>query len=101
MFLDYDLKTELVDHLSNGVGNLWLFEGVINSYGSFLGFSLLLPQFLNFAIGGDNRFGMVLETNIGLSVCAIFLILAYVLVWVIPAKAKYYIVRAHPEYNLV
>jgi len=84
---------------------LWLFEGIINSYGSFLGFSYLIPQVLNFAIGGGNRLEGVLETNIGLLLCvilmAVSLLLAYVLLRVIPAKAKYYIAKEHPEYNLV
>jgi len=84
---------------------LWLFEEVINNYGSFLGFSFLIPQVLSFAIGGGNRLEGVLETDIGLSICAILmavsLLLAYVLFRVIPAKAKYYITKEHPEYNLV
>ena len=83
---------------------LWLFEEVINNYGSFLGFSFLIPQVLNFVLGGGNRLEWVLETNIGLSICSIlmviFLLLAYVLLKVIPAKAKYYISKEHPEYNL-
>lgn len=102
--LVYIRRNNLEKRKSHGE-KLWLFEEIINSYGSFLGFSFLIPQVLNYLIGGNNRLEWVLNTNVGLLVSAtliaVFLLLAYVLIWVIPTKAKCYIAQEHPEYNLI
>lgn len=105
VFLIQIIKRKLtLSRQNDKAKKIWLFEEVINNYGSFLGFSFLLPQVLNFSIGGISPLGSIIVTNTGLSICAvliaIFLLLVYVLIWVIPDKAKFYISKEHPEYNL-
>jgi len=81
-----------------------VFEEVISSYGqTFFFFQLLLhvPQFL---IRTD-RLNSILNSFIGSiavsAILVVFFLMMYSMLYVIPSKAKEYIAKAHPEYNLV
>ena len=80
----------------------WMFEEIIASYGhtiALLQLSIHLPQFIN------KTRDSIIHTQLGLmfvSVILVFFLLAmYVILFVIPSKAKEHIMTAHPEYGLV
>ena len=81
----------------------WMFEEIIASYGhtiALLQLSIHLPQFLI-----NKTRDSIIHTQLGLmfvSVILVFFLLAmYVILFVIPSKAKEHIMTAHPEYGLV
>ena len=81
----------------------WMFEEIIASYGhtiALLQLSIHLPQFLI-----NKTRDSIIHTQLGLmfvSVILVFFLLAmYVILFVIPSKAKEHIMAAHPEYGLV
>lgn len=84
---------------------LWMFEEVIASYGqSFVLFQLVvhLPQLLTNTSSFSQSF---LNSTIGLVVVSgilvLFLLTMFIMIFVIPSKAKAHIIAAHPEYDLV
>ena len=81
----------------------WMFEEIIASYGhtiALLQLSIHLPQFLI-----NKTRDSIIHSQLGLmfvSVILVFFLLAmYVILFVIPSKAKEHIMAAHPEYGLV
>ena len=81
----------------------WMFEEIIASYGhtiALLQLSIHLPQFLI-----NKTRDSIIHTQLGLmfvSVILVFFLLAmYVILFVIPSKAKEHIMAVHPEYGLV
>ncbi len=90
--------------LKRGRQKLWMFEEVIYSHGQ----SFTLFQILVFMPQHFLRPGFLLKImnyTVGVVflsvVLTLFLIGVYVIVHVIPSKAKEHIANVHPEYNLV
>ncbi|MGB1269935.1 MAG: hypothetical protein ACPG45_09365 [Flavobacteriaceae bacterium] len=83
---------------------LWMFEEVIYSYGqSFTLFQILVffpPHFLS-----PKFLVKIMNYTVGMMVLSVvltlFLIGVYVIIKIIPSKAREYISNAHPEYHLV
>ncbi len=83
----------------------WMFEEIIASYGHTIALfqlSIHLPQLL---ITKSSFIQNFIHTQLGLMVVSailvFFLLAMYVMLFVIPSKAKEHIMAAHPEYGLV
>jgi len=90
--------------LKKNDGKIWMFEEIIYSYGqSVLIFQLFVhvPQFLTRTDSLSN----ILNTSEGAiivsAIIVVFLLMMYIMLYVIPSKAREHIIKAHPEYNLV
>jgi len=83
---------------------LWMFEEVISSYSQAFFLVQLVTQVPHLLIKTEASIG-VLNSMVGsIAVSAIlvlFFLTMYVMLYVIPLKAKEHIIKAHPEYNLV
>jgi hypothetical protein len=82
---------------------IWMFEEIITSYGDKFFLFQILIQFHPLI---DKMFLLnVLSSSLGLFVVSfilvLFLLVVYIMVCVIPSKAKAHIMAAHPEYGLV
>jgi hypothetical protein len=83
---------------------LWMFEDIIYSHGQSFALFQAIVLFPPHLLRTDNLF-KVMNYSVGLvfvsAVLTVFLIAVYIIVMVIPAKAKDHISKVHPEYTLV
>lgn len=79
----------------------WLFEEIINQYGSFVG-AIIFP--LNFFLQIFNHGSRFLSNDYAIGFTSFFLVLMTFLVYVmfvlIPSKSKLYLMQTYPEYIL-
>ena len=83
---------------------IWMFEEIISSYGqSIFVFQLIIqfPSFLRNPEKMNNLLTTVSGSIIVAAIIVVFLLMMYIMLYVIPSEAKKYIIKAHPEYNLV
>lgn len=79
----------------------WLFEEIMNQYGSFVG-AIIFP--LNFFLRIFNHGNWFLGNDYALGFTSFFLVLMtfflYVMFVLIPSKSKEYLIQTYPEYSI-
>lgn len=79
----------------------WLFEEIMNQYGSFVG-AIVFP--LNFFLQIFNHGNWFLSNDYALGFTSFFLVLMtfflYVMFVLIPSKSKEYLIQTYPEYSI-
>jgi hypothetical protein len=83
---------------------LWMFEEVIYTHGQSFALFQIIVFFPSHLLRAENLI-KVMNHSVGMilvsAILTVFLIGVYVVVKVIPSKAKEHISKAHPEYKLV